>query len=307
MARCLGENPPYGCAHHLEHVAAAKKAWQTRRAGVSFAGTRQHKALSALFGEEISHAHDAPEHKGMMRFKHGGKWYELPKAEFNRLVHEGEQLQREQEREQKAAERNTAKAQKEEERARLAEQRIMAQQERQLAAAHKAEYHSVVKRIRQIGGIRPNRPDARGKIPEASEWKALPKSVKTNCKDCGQPVDEMAATISEEFPWLRINNDTELRNFLGDKKNQTGPIAASWFQPPAPKPEQPKVVVTQTSGGKWIINRLYSDGHVAGQPGTYASKAAAEKAAAGMKHGVVVKPAMFGEREDTYGSDLFAQ
>ena len=308
MAKCLGPDSPYGCGHHLQHMDAARKGWITRRHGTQFAGTRQHKALSALFGEEISHAHTAKEHRGMVRFKNAGKWYELPRQEFNRLAREGEAHIREQERAQRQHEQATAKAQKDEERQKLQEEQYKRAQERQLAAARKAEYQSVTKRIKQLGGIRPYRKSATtGKTPELEEWKDLPQNVKTRDEKKGVALDDAAATISEEFPWLRIQNDSELRRYLTDKKH-TGPMPRQ--AAPEPKPAAPKVVISQKSNGQWIVNRLYPSGEVRGDPTTYPSKAAAEKAASSQRAAGagVVKPAMFGEEQEkreTYGAGLF--
>ncbi len=168
MARCIGLHPAYGCGHFKEHQAAARKGWMTRRASATFRGTEDHTALGALFGRPVEAAHEHPEHRGLVRFLHKRKWYELPRAEFRRLVGEGKVLQREQARDARRAERAAAH-----------EATYRAKQEKQLAAVERAEYQSVVKAIRAHGGIRPNRADARGKIPELEEWRDLPRAVKT--------------------------------------------------------------------------------------------------------------------------------
>ena len=330
MARCLGENPPYGCGHHIEHQAAARKGWITRRHGLQFAGTRQHKALSALFGEEISHAHAAPEHRNMVRFKNAGKWYELPRAEFNRLAHEGEQHIREQERAQRQHERETVKALKAEEKQQLQEAHYKQSQERQLAAARKAEYQSVTKRIKQLGGIRPYKAsstDAKNKHPELEEFKDLPRSVKTRDQRKGVALDDAAATIHEEYPWLKIQNDSDLRRYLIDEKKHTGPMARAYFNTPMPKeqkaaaPEtinvaQTKVepnehfryVATQKSNGRWILSRYYDSGRIKQEPKEYASNPLAQK-----HHKAKEQPgqsALFGgahEESKKYSGNLFGQ
>lgn len=86
-------------------------------------------------------------------------------------------------------------------------------------------------------------------------------------------------------------------------KQTTRPTAAK--RKKVSQPTAPKIVISRTSGGRWIINRVYPDGHVAGQPGTYATEAAAKKAAATMKHGVVVKSRLFEASDDAYGHSLF--
>lgn len=294
MARCLGPNSPYGCGHHDEHVEAAKKGWLHRRRGML--SEHEHRAVSALFGP-IEQAHEHKSHKGQIAFKQEGKWYELPRARFRQLVSEGVKAQRAEEREQARQEK--------------AQQRYEGAQERQLQAARRAEYQSVVRRIRQMGGIRPYRANSTGgKTPEEEEWKSLPRSVKTRDSRRGAALDDMAQSMNEEYPWLKLETGEDLRNYLGDKRNQGNEPAKLHLSRPAkaPEPEKPpapKIVVSQRSDGQWIITRVYPDGHVAGQPGTYANKAAAEKAAKGMKHGLVVKPAMFDERKESYGEGFF--
>jgi hypothetical protein len=249
----------------------------------------------------------------MIRFKNASKWWELPKREFNWLVQEGENHIRDQERASKKAERDAAKAQQVEEKQKLQEEHYKLAQERQLSAARKAEYQSVVRRIRQMGGIRPFRTSGTtGKTPELEEWKDLPRSVKTRDQRRGFALDDIAQSINEEYPWLHLANGDDLWSYLTNKKNQSGPIARAWYHVPEPKPaEKPKIVISQNKSGQWIINRLYPSGEVRGDPGTYPSKAAAEKAAASQRAigAGVVKPAMFGEeqqRRESYGVGLFS-
>lgn len=308
MARCLGDNPPYGCGHFKEHQEAARKGWITRRHGTRFAGTNAHKALTALFGEEVSHAHTHPEHKGLIRFKNAGKWYELPKAEFTRLTHEGQRFLREQSHAEKKSERETAKAASAEEKGRIREESARQAQERQVLAARKAEYKSVTRRIRQMGGIRPYRENATtGKTPELEEWRDLPKSVKTSDRSKGFAPDDMAQAINEEYPWLRLETGSDLGSYLENEKRK---IDAKEQALHRAQEEKPKVVISQTTGGEWIINRLYKSGEVRGDPGRYPSKAAAERAASSQRAAGagVVRPVMFGEEQEkreSYGAGLF--
>jgi|SRR5579883_2939169 hypothetical protein len=203
MARCIGANPPYGCGHFREHQIAAKKGWITRRAAATFKTTEEHAALAALFGDPIEAAHEHPDHKNMVRFKHKGKWYELPRSEFRRLVEEGKKLQREQAREEKRQARNLQR-----------EERYKRAQDRQLAAVRRAEYQGVVRLIRENHGIHPNRALSNGKIPELEEWQGLPLSVKTRDRRRGLSLDEMATEVRAHFPWLKINNGDDLAEYL---------------------------------------------------------------------------------------------
>ena len=194
MARCLGAHPAYGCGHFKEHQEAARKGWKTRRAAPAFKSEQEHAALSALFGGTISHAHEHPEHAGMVRFKEKSKWYELPRKEWSRLIKEGYAVQREQAREQRAETR----------------------QKKQLQAVRKAEYQSVVRAIRASGGIRPYRRGINGKVPEKEEWNDLPRAVKT-LNPRGMALDDMADELSSQFPWLYISRGDDLATYLQEQ------------------------------------------------------------------------------------------
>ncbi|HEY7413948.1 MAG TPA: hypothetical protein VH593_02050, partial [Ktedonobacteraceae bacterium] len=173
MAYCHGPNSPYGCAHHVQHQEAAKKGWITRRAGTRFAASHEHNAISALFGNEITHAHEHESHKGQIVFKSKGQWYELPKSVFAGFVREGRSLQREQartvekqrredERKEREYQREVARLEKigqreqaqkakkrqKEERDRLKYEREREREERRVHASGYAQYQEVVRSIR---------------------------------------------------------------------------------------------------------------------------------------------------------------
>lgn len=132
--------------------------------------------------------------------------YELPRGEFRRLVSEGMKAQRAEEREHVRAERER--------------RRYEGAEERQLYAARRAEYQSVIKRIRALGGIRPYRAPSTGKqkSPELEEWRDLPRAVKTRNMQCGRAADDIAQTIREEFPWLNIERDSDLAAYLKNEQ-----------------------------------------------------------------------------------------
>lgn len=79
-------------------------------------------------------------------------------------------------------------------------------QEKQLAQVTLSEYQAAIRRIRELGGIRPYR---NGHACE--EWQGLPRSVK---RRSGLAADEVAFRIGEEFPWLGIECDTDLAAYL---------------------------------------------------------------------------------------------
>lgn len=190
--RCLGKtNPPYGCGHFREHQEAARKGWLTRRGVQLFKGAPEQEAMSAFFGSKITHAHEHPEHRGMVRFKEKGLWYELPRAVWNSNVREARRAMREQ----------------------AQEQRYRAREEKRARAVGGERYKEVVRRIRQYGGIRPYRQGLNGKVPEKEEWNDLPRSVKTLDRRRGFALDDMAQAISEEFG-LRLEHGEDLARYL---------------------------------------------------------------------------------------------
>lgn len=250
MARCLGPNPPYGCGHFKEHQTAARKGWITRRQNAQFLSEEEHAAISAIYGHNVVHAHLHASHKGMVRYKWGNNiWYEVEKETFDELVADGRKLLKEEEKARaKAAkdderrarqherdlaraktieEREAKKAEIKAEKQRAGLERYYAREERRAKVSGQAQYKNVVKRLRQMGGIKPNRELSNGKIPELEEWKDLPHAVKTR-KRGGVALDDAAATIREEFPELLverggrfhpIETSDDLAQFLKRKGN----------------------------------------------------------------------------------------
>lgn len=254
MARCLGPNSPYGCGHHTEHVAAAKKGWITRRAKTKFFNSGEHGALKALFGKDVTLAHEHPSHAGFAVFKSGDKWYEVPSQIFRQEIRHGKLLQgqqakdvirqrREDERIERSYQREVAKVEKEierhkaqeekkklaqrhkEELDRLKERRYRQREEQRVSASGYAQYKEVVHAIRRQGGIRPDKvssASSKGEGPGKQyrglgEWQALPRSVRTYKGIQGrkpQPLDDVAQSIAEEFPDLPIGRGDDLALYL---------------------------------------------------------------------------------------------
>lgn len=233
MKRC-GPESPYGCGHHIEHVRAARKGWITRRAGVEFRSSEEHGAVRALLGMEVKHAHEHKSHAGFTLFKSGPDWFEVPTAVFKRYAAKGKLLQGEEaklaraqkrhdEQGEKVYLRELARLQAEDERAavrarhneeqeRVKAERQRARDLRRHEASGAAQYREVVRHIRASGGIRPNRADSRGKIPELEEWRDLPASVKT--RKGGQALDDIAAEVGREFGDLGIQTGDDLAAYL---------------------------------------------------------------------------------------------
>ncbi len=236
--RCLPDSP-YGCNHFKEHQRAARKGWITRRRNAKFKNPEEHKAFTAIVGSEVSHIHLHPQHAGKIRFQTEGKWYEITPEEYRRLLRQGRTLLREEEQFRKKAERENARReaqherelarkktleereaarkQREEERQRAGLAHYEAMEERRQQRYARAQYKDVVRHIRGIGGIRPNRANSKGKIPELAEWRALPRSVKTRSEREGFPLDEVTADVQANFPGLPIRTDEDLRVYLMSK------------------------------------------------------------------------------------------
>lgn len=88
--------------------------------------------------------------------------------------------------------------------------------ERELKRMKREEYAQVVRRIRQMGGIRPHK-NGFGQLIELEEWRCLPRSVRTYSGFNGrkpQPADDVALTLSEEFPWIGVQNENDLFKYL---------------------------------------------------------------------------------------------
>lgn len=191
MARCLGKLV-WPCDHEQKHREAALLGWRRRHGAAGYRSDEEVAAFSAFAGHKVERAHTHPSHSGLVRFKYKSKWYELPTREWNNLVKEGKRTQR----------------------ANAREESYQRAQERQLRNARAAEYKNVVRRIRQIGGIRPNRALSNGKIPELEEWQDLPRAVKTRDTRRGFALDDIAPAIAEEFPWLRVERGDDLAAYL---------------------------------------------------------------------------------------------
>lgn len=193
MARCLG-TMHWPCDHDQKHSAAAKLGWLRRR-GMLRLGKSDSAALENL---GFKRAHTDPSHRRLVRFHQGGKWWELPKPVFRDLV----------------------KAAKEEARQKHSAAKAEEAAERELQVWRRAEHAAVIKRIKRAGGIKPNAlPSGSGKTkpPEYEEWQGLPRQVRVHNKRdsrVGRSLDDMAATIAEEFPELGIKNGDDLAKYL---------------------------------------------------------------------------------------------
>lgn len=194
--KCLGKMQ-WPCDHHNKHVEAAKKGWQRRR-GWGYLPESEVRAFSFVAGNKVTQAHEHPEHKGQVRFRSGSKWYELPAKQWRELVKAGQ-----------AEERHRARQVRQ-------QQGYERSQEADLRREERNQYRAVVREIQQYGGIRPNRRDARGRIPELEEWRELPRSVRTKKGETrkGFALDYVAQSINTQFPRLGIETDEDLRRYL---------------------------------------------------------------------------------------------
>ena len=200
---CHGGHAPYGCGHHAEHVAAAKKGWITRRRhsrGASFEGSEDQYYASAFTGEKITHAHTHAEHPRTVVFKSGGKWYELPRRTFQSFVKGGREMERDEEKQRKQQQAQSRNELKE---------RIAS--ERQTEAYSRMQRAAVVKYIMGSKGIAPDKKVGRYK-GNRSEWLQLPAQVR-NTKSHFK-LDQVAEHVAEAFPELRIESGDDLIRFF---------------------------------------------------------------------------------------------
>lgn len=219
MARCHGPDSPYGCGHHAEHVAAARKGWLTRRRRHAWVHSEDHDALRRVVGD-VSDVHTHDKHPRSVMMRQGGKWYELPKAEYKSLVRAGREMARDEERERKARDRarklieaERGKASRQAERERQQAERYRAMQERQAAAVARAERAEVVKIIKRAGGIRPN-PSGVGR----GEYAALPADVRR--RNGRVTMDQARADVMDEMPWLNPHDEYALTDFFERSRMQ---------------------------------------------------------------------------------------
>lgn len=294
MARCLGEHWP--CDHAEKHATAAKLGWFRRLHGLRL-GKGDHVALETL---GFKSAHTDPSHKGLVRFKERGKWFELPRSAFQEIV----------------------RAAKDEARQNKTEAQIHDAEERALRVWRKGEHAAVIRRIKQIGGIRPDRipsGSSAKKPPNYSEWKNLPKQVRVSNVNKGQALDDVAATIAEEFPELRIERGDDLKRYLEEESvhrtNQAYRLKKQPKEEPAPAPAPKKLepdtfqyVATQKANGKWIVSRRYKSGKITQEPGEFSKNPLPGRSRMGKEAKAPPPGALFGgehERRQTYGEGLF--
>jgi hypothetical protein len=223
MARvCTGPASPYGCGHHDQHVAAARLGWRRRRLGAHFMGSRSQSHLARVVGQ-VENAHAHPDHRGVVAFKQRGKWYEMPGAEFRRLVGVGRDQEAFDRREtaHKAREaREIAKfrglEEKERRGAEIAQRREERNREREQAhmrAVSRAERSEVVKLLREFGGVRLEGKQDRG------EYALLPAEVRR--KEGRYTIDTAREHVMENMPWLNLNTPDDLVQFFERSRTKT--------------------------------------------------------------------------------------
>lgn len=215
MARlCTGPSSPYGCGHHDEHVRAARLGWRRRRLGASFAGSDDQRRLARVVGP-VEGAHSHPEHRGVIAFKQRGKWYEMPRSEFRRLVQVGREQEQHDRREasrRAREEREIARFReaeaKEQRRAELEqrrEERRREQEQAHLRAVSRAERAEVVKLLRGYG-VRLEDQRDRG------EYALLPAEVRR--KQGRYTMDTAREQVAINMPWLKMDTPDDLVQFF---------------------------------------------------------------------------------------------
>jgi hypothetical protein len=217
MARLCQPDSPYGCGHHDEHVAAARLGWTRRRAGVAFEASRQQRYLSRVVGQ-VHSAHRHPDHPGVVAFKRDGKWYEMSRMEFRRLVGVGRR-QEEQERKEQARQRReqreiarfyelTAREERQAELGRRREERGREREQAHLRAVQRAERAEVVKLMREYG--------VRQESEDRSEYELLPAEVRR--KEGRFTMDTAREHVMLNMPWLNLETTNDLTQYFERSK-----------------------------------------------------------------------------------------
>lgn len=213
-------------------------AWQNithgRERRTLFRSSSEHTYLSSVVGT----VHDVRRPKsrpGKVVFRQGKKWYELPNAEFSRLVRAGKQIHREEEKEQKAIARyykalEQEKAQEDRQQKRAARQAESEkrQQERMVREMERAEHSEVLSLIREAGGIRRYTRLSNGKEPEQGEYNTLPTHVRARVRrgawdKRGLTMDEVAMKVGEHMPWLRLETGSDVVAYF-DRHRETSNV-----------------------------------------------------------------------------------
>ncbi len=217
---CHGAHSPYGGGHHAEHVAAAKKAWETRR--MRYGGPTRSDAewFRALF-PDATNIHTHPSHKGIVMFRQKGKWYELPEKEYRNLAHEGRAAQHERDRAIKRAEKQARQERAANERAAIievreelrravAEKKMEVQMSEMLHREAIAPYKRLVARLRRVG-VRPTKDKRRvGRFTDRGEFDYLPSGI-MRLKG-GYSIDDAVEQWEEDIAASTATSDEDYHN-----------------------------------------------------------------------------------------------
>ena len=182
---------PYGCAHHSEHVEAAKKGWRHRRKD-----DRLRKDLEnfrAAYGP-VERLHTHASHPGEVRFKLEDRWYSISKDDYEELSLAGRSIRKAEEREKREADRKAERERKQQakaaeverrrqERYAAAEARYRERMTREMEQVALREYQALKKELKRRG-ISPSTHThydrRRGReVPiDYGEWELLPKELR---------------------------------------------------------------------------------------------------------------------------------
>ncbi len=187
----------------------------------------RHSQESELLGRHFGTVHEMREYRDPRRgvvFRQGQTWYHLPRQEYHALVDAAERDERDTQQAQALIERERAKdarskateQQKQEREARRqerAQQATEQQAQRDVQRFERVQYGEVVNILKRSGGIRPfKKLAATGKGHMRGEYEALPSTVRSSRGRLD--MDEAAAAIHEEIPWLKIDTPDDLVQFF---------------------------------------------------------------------------------------------
>jgi hypothetical protein len=207
----------------------------------------RHSRESELLSKHFGTIHEMREYKDPRQgvvFRQGGTWYHMPRAEYHTLVDAAERDERDKEwaqaliqreREQDARRKATEQQKQEREAQRQARAQRLAEEQaqRELQRFERVQYGEVVSILKRSGGIQPfKKLAATGKGYMRDEYEALPSTVRS--AKGRLDMDEAAAAIHEEIPWLKIETPDDLVQYFErhrDYRRHHGRLADLWWRP----------------------------------------------------------------------------
>lgn len=222
MAHRCGNSCPYGYGHHEEHARAARLGWRRRRDGEA-------RYLGDAFGGDFElHTHDNKRY--IMQHKESGEYLEMNRREAREIINDKRREDRSREQERRHQEREdrqrrereraqqltlsaqtTRRAEAEARRYKVHREREERYQKRESAEYERRMLYDAVREVAPRG-IANYAKDRNGKRPVQEDvWQNIPNQfhARRTARDA-QTADEVAAHLSENYPYLNVHSDSDL-------------------------------------------------------------------------------------------------